>query len=45
VRASGVDFKPLLLFSVVMYEITEEMQGKVLWCMTFADDKVLIGKI
>jgi len=32
------------LFSVVMDEVSKEIQGDIPWCMMFADDIVLIGE-
>jgi hypothetical protein len=34
----------LYLFSVVIDEITKEIQGEIPWCMIFADDIVLVGE-
>jgi len=32
------------LFSVVMDEVTKEIQSEIPWCIMFADDIVLVGK-
>jgi hypothetical protein len=32
----------LYIFTLVMDEITKDIQGDILWCMLFADDMVLI---
>jgi hypothetical protein len=39
----GLALSPYLL-SVVMDEVTKDIQGKIPWCMFFADDIVLVGK-
>ena len=33
------------LFTIVMDELTREIEDEVLWCILFADDIILIGKI
>jgi Reverse transcriptase (RNA-dependent DNA polymerase) len=34
----------LYIFTLVMDEITKDIQGDILWCMPFADDVVLIDE-
>jgi len=39
----GLALSPYL-FSLIIYEITKDIQSKVPWCMMFADDIVIVGE-